>query len=596
MRRIEHSAPVYEVAISRAAATGRFARGQSAAKEASEEELAREELVLVTGKSSLRTALPPGQASASSARARTGAKESFKVVVYNTHSQSTTSKVGKLRHPRQCCSLFELNGSEYVVFANKSRLNLWSAKALTTDTIANAAIGTITSLATNATKEIVVTGHEHGEMLLWHDLGQWMRAQAGARSLPNDVAPPVTTLLHWHAHPVSSIAISDNGNYLYSGGEEATLVIWQMATGVKNFIPRLGAALTQVAVAQRSSLVAVASMDNGVHVIDAAKMRLQWSLRALCITPAAASSSTGTNKSAGSSSNSGKQEPQQTAVLPVASGLFPSPASQFVQSDPSFRCKVLVEPRRQLAVCNGYPGTLQALDLETRTLSSGSQHQVVQYTRVSKTERHSKMFVPSVTHFQYLDCGGGGGVSTTLLATVDVRRGSGVSAGLGPEAETSLKFFQWDAAKSQYRLGAQVDRPHGPHRVTALAFAPFPPAASSASLLSSSSSSSASATADAKATGAAAGGGAVCATCAVDGSVKLWRAQAEMPSVPSSSSSSSSRGAGGGGGGVAPPLSWTCAYSFRHKDCPANHLSHSRDGSLLAVAQRNVVTLWDPSR
>ena len=155
MRRIEHSAPVYEVAISRAAATGRFARGQSAAKEASEEELAREELVLVTGKSSLRTALPPGQASASSARARTGAKESFKVVVYNTHSQSTTSKVGKLRHPRQCCSLLELNGSEYVVFANKSRLNLWSAKALTTDTIANAAIGTITSLATNATKEIV---------------------------------------------------------------------------------------------------------------------------------------------------------------------------------------------------------------------------------------------------------------------------------------------------------------------------------------------------------------------------------------------------------------------------------------------------------
>lgn len=42
------------------------------------------------------------------------------------------------------------------------------------------------------------------------------------------------------------------------------------------------------------------------------------------------------------------------------------------------------------------------------------------------------------------------------------------------------------------------------------------------------------------------------------------------------------------------PLKWTCAYSFRYRDTPATSVAFSRDGSLLAVAHRNLVTFWDP--
>jgi FOG: WD40 repeat len=56
-----------------------------------------------------------------------------------------------------------------------------------------------------------------------------------------------TTALHWHAHAVSSIAFTSNGAYLLSGGEESVLVLWQLQTGKKEFVPRLGSPINTVA-------------------------------------------------------------------------------------------------------------------------------------------------------------------------------------------------------------------------------------------------------------------------------------------------------------------------------------------------------------
>lgn len=53
--------------------------------------------------------------------------------------------------------------------------------------------------------------------------------------------------LDWHAHAVSSIAFTSNGAYLLSGGEESVLVIWQLHTGKKEFVPRVGAPIKTVA-------------------------------------------------------------------------------------------------------------------------------------------------------------------------------------------------------------------------------------------------------------------------------------------------------------------------------------------------------------
>jgi NET1-associated nuclear protein 1 (U3 small nucleolar RNA-associated protein 17) len=62
-----------------------------------------------------------------------------------------------------------------------------------------------------------------------------------------------TTTLHWHAHAVSSIAFTPNGAYLLSGGEESVLVIWQLRTGQKEFVPRVGAPINTISISRMGS-------------------------------------------------------------------------------------------------------------------------------------------------------------------------------------------------------------------------------------------------------------------------------------------------------------------------------------------------------
>jgi NET1-associated nuclear protein 1 (U3 small nucleolar RNA-associated protein 17) len=104
------------------------------------------------------------------------------------------------------------------------------------------------------------------------------------------------------------------------------------------------------------------------------------------------------------------------------------------------------------------------------------------------------MFLPSLTHFQFHSAAAG-----DFMATVDVRKGERM------EGEISLKLWEWCSQKSVYRLSAQVDRPHGVSRVTAVVFAP--------SLVG-----------DKRGSGAdSANNAIVCCTAGADGSIKMWR-------------------------------------------------------------------------
>lgn len=102
----------------------------------------------------------------------------------------------------------------------------------------------LTCLAFHPTDEYFATGDKKGQIRLWYCLNP---EQVTTRA--NGDRRAQTTTLHWHAHAVSSIAFSSNGSYLLSGGEEAVLVIWQLHSGKKEFVPRVGAPITSLAVA-----------------------------------------------------------------------------------------------------------------------------------------------------------------------------------------------------------------------------------------------------------------------------------------------------------------------------------------------------------
>jgi len=299
------------------------------------------------------------------------------------------------------------------------------------------------------------------------------------------------------------------------------LVVWQVSTNIKAFVPRLGGAITHLGTSVGSAKLAATTMDNCIHVVDTARLREEWSLRGLFVTASARAG--GASRHVGHDSSLG-------ALHSV---------ERFLQSGASFRCAIKIEPTTGLVMCNGYPGELQALELGHRRLRTS--HEIAQFTRVSRTEAKTRIYVPSITHFEYAS-----GAGSAYLASVDMRRGEDKTR------TTSLKFWTHDASRNAYKLSAQVEHPHGQAHVNAMCLH------------------------------ASNKGDAVCVTGASDGSIKLWRAlHANPQSTPE--------------GSAKDAISWTCAFSFKHKDSPVLACALSRDGSALAISQENIISVWDPA-
>jgi NET1-associated nuclear protein 1 (U3 small nucleolar RNA-associated protein 17) len=106
----------------------------------------------------------------------------------------------------------------------------------------------LTCLACHPTEEYFATGDEKGNIRLWYCLHE----NAATPKAGLEKRAPTTTL-HWHAHSVSALEFTPNGAYLLSGGEEAVLVIWQIHSGKREFVPRVGGPIHSVTVSRTQS-------------------------------------------------------------------------------------------------------------------------------------------------------------------------------------------------------------------------------------------------------------------------------------------------------------------------------------------------------
>lgn len=105
----------------------------------------------------------------------------------------------------------------------------------------------LSSLTFHPENEYFATGDDKGVVRLWYCLNDQVPEKAvGVEKKAQ------TTALHWHSHAVSSLSFTANGAYLLSGGEESVLVIWQLHTGKKEFVPRLGSPITSVSVSPQT--------------------------------------------------------------------------------------------------------------------------------------------------------------------------------------------------------------------------------------------------------------------------------------------------------------------------------------------------------
>ena len=88
---------------------------------------------------------------------------------------------------------------------------------------------------------------------------------------PSTLASP--RILHWHRKPVSALKFSRDGNYIISGGQETVLVLWQLATGKKQYLPHLTSEIRRIVVSPKGDRYALGLGDNSLMVLSTSELR-----------------------------------------------------------------------------------------------------------------------------------------------------------------------------------------------------------------------------------------------------------------------------------------------------------------------------------
>jgi WD40 repeat protein len=111
-------------------------------------------------------------------------------------------------------------------------------------------------------RPLLAIGDRTGRILIWHALD-------GAGS-------PVVEQMHWHAHGVNSLLYTgEDGNILLSGGVEDAVVVWQLETHRKLFVPHLGSlGVFSLASSPNGRSYACVCADNSLFVISSHDLRV----------------------------------------------------------------------------------------------------------------------------------------------------------------------------------------------------------------------------------------------------------------------------------------------------------------------------------
>ncbi|KAJ6519978.1 WD40 repeat-like protein [Mycena sanguinolenta] len=336
-------------------------------------------------------------------------------------SQSTVQKsseitpIGKIRLPT---GLSFSPGGAWLVAIAGHKAYVASTASLRSGFTKYVSPERLTCLAFHPTEDYFATGDEKGNIRLWYCLGDQQPVK------PVGVEKKTqTTTLHWHAHAVSSITFTSNGAYLLSGGEESVLVIWQLHTGKREFVPRVGSPIktitvSKVANGEEEYLLGLA--DATYAFVGAASLKISRSFSRIKLDPSTVYNAPSTSKH---------------SFTPLSVHTLTS---------------TLILP-------SSHPASLQIYSPSSSTVVS--ELEVAPSNRVSR--REDKSIEPCRVERATVSTSG------DWMATIDTREGDESTHG-----ECYLKIWRWDRKAGYWILNTRVDRPHGLGKVVHVAFSP----------------------------------------------------------------------------------------------------------------------------
>ncbi|KAK3073237.1 NET1-associated nuclear protein 1 [Teratosphaeriaceae sp. CCFEE 6253] len=292
---------------------------------------------------------------------------------------------------------------------------------------------------------LALGGSIEGQLFLYDDITS-VFVQQGQASLP---APRI---LHWHRETVSAVKFSRDGSYLISGGKETVLVLWQLGTGNKQFLPHLTSEIERIVVSPEGDRYAVQMGDNSIMVLSTSELKPVANfagLQMVCAPPVPAMA----RKDEVRAYYAAKESRKSAVAV-----LHPHQSNRLMLAVPA------TQPKAQTEAAEARP-FLQTYDLRT------SRHVTRQaLTRNNVTDfnlgpEKTPIASPDVVHMAISHDG-------LWLATVDEwmppasdvdflgRSTEDVLNEREKRRECFLKLWRWDEPQGHWTLSTRVDAPH----------------------------------------------------------------------------------------------------------------------------------------
>ncbi|KAL7789953.1 hypothetical protein V8C37DRAFT_385653 [Trichoderma ceciliae] len=291
----------------------------------------------------------------------------------------------------------------------------------------------------------VIVGGARGAIYLYHDALSRSQSLGKSNSSKEGIQ---AQKFHWHRKAVHAVKWSRDGSYMISGGSENVLVMWQMDTIRKDFLPHLSGSVENIVVSASGSSYVVHLDDNSTMVLSTAEMKPTTYVSG--IQSAAVEAAT-------------PKDLLVQRVWSVANRVRrPIPAA-IKATEPS-KLHVCVGNGRQATMTGDFSAPLlQSFDLETFMSVSKQALARTQPTDVNLTNKGYAIEEPLVTHIAFSADG-------KWLASVDdwvpSNRDVGTVSGdvgdqfLKERHESYLKFWQVDSKDNSIALVSRINAPH----------------------------------------------------------------------------------------------------------------------------------------
>ncbi|PKY00668.1 WD domain protein [Aspergillus campestris IBT 28561] len=281
-------------------------------------------------------------------------------------------------------------------------------------------------------------GEANGSILVYHDVLNSLNKE-GALEGGKGMAP---RKLHWHREAVCATRWSKDGNYILSGGHESVMVLWQLDSGRKQFLPHLSSSICNIVVSPNGNSYIVKLADNSIVLLSARELQPFITITGLQIIPKV-------------------NKPRHQTVSARSPSIIPAVAVL----DPQRPDQLLIAvPASHRATDHSSNSVLQTYDLRTSSHISRQALARTNATTLNVSPEGSYIAASDIKHLQLSHDG-------IWMATVDTwnpypqdlesfgivspRTGS-----TSPLSEVFLKFWKRGSSSGMWELVTRVDTPH----------------------------------------------------------------------------------------------------------------------------------------